>query len=169
MEQSEKKKRQGRGCHAVPRIRSLMESPDKWFPITSEDDYHFPGIFHTPFPQRMAYCSDITALPHHDSANEHFLFTDIQFGKEKARNPQKIRMSIAGKEEDLVYRIVPCGGVKYCGRREEGCTYVTSTRESRKCPIHSETSLIRSGHCSVDFVYIWPSDSTDKRRWITGL
>lgn len=148
----------------MPVIRSLMESSKNWFPTTSEDDYQFPGIFRTPFPQRMAYCSDITTLPHFDQANKHFLFTDIQFGKGKARIPQKTTMLIDGKEEEIWYRIVPCGGVKQCGQHEAGCTYVTSTRENRNCPLHPQTSLIRISDCPVEFVYIWPSDEEDKRR-----
>ena len=79
--------RKGKGCKAVTTIRSLMSSSKKWFPISSETDYHFPGVFSHPYPQRLGFCEDISTLPHYDSTNPHFLFTDIQLGKGKARNP----------------------------------------------------------------------------------
>ena len=48
--------------------------------------------------------------------------------------------------EDVFYRIFPCGVVKYCVKRDEGCTYITSTRETRNCaahpdPVHSATKI----------------------------
>ena len=130
---------------------------------------NFLGVFRTPFPQRMAYCDDIAALPHYDATNEHFLFSDIQFGKGKARNVKATNMPIDGKDEQVFYRIVPCGGVKYCGKRDEGCTYITSTRETRNCAAHPSTPLVRSQKCDVEFAYIWPVAAEDKRRWITGF
>ena len=168
-EGEEKRKRQGRGSHALPVIRSLMASSDQWFSIASENDYHYPGVFTVPYPQRMAYCSDISTLAHYDPSNKHFLFTDIQFGKGKARAAQKVKMSVDGKDEDVWYRIVPCGGVKYCGKHEEGCTYITSTRENRHCPQHPDVKLIRSNECTVEFAYLWPVEENDTRRWITGF
>ncbi len=108
-------------------------------------------------------------MPQHDASNQHYLFTDIQFGKGKARNPQKASFSVDGVEEDMWYRIVPCGGVKLCGQHEEGCDYVTSTRETRSCPSHPETKLVRSANCPVEFVSVWPQDESDSRRWITGI
>lgn len=164
-----KPKRQGKGCHAIPAIRSLMSSSENWYTICREEDYEFPGTFSTPAPQRMGYCSDITTLPKYDHSNEHFLFTDIQFGKGKARNLQRTKMSVDGTEEELWYRIVPCGGVKLCGDHENGCSYVTSTRETRSCPSHPKSHLVKSGECPVEFIYIWPTEESDKRRWITGV
>ena len=42
-------------------------------------------------------------------------------------------------------------------------------RECRPCPSHPDEKLIRSSDCPVEFVYIWPQDSTDTRRWTTGI
>ena len=50
----------------------------------------------------MAYCDDITTLPHYDSTNEHFLFTDIHFGKGKARNVKMTKMLIDSTEDGHV-------------------------------------------------------------------
>lgn len=81
----------------------------------------------------------------------------------------RTKMSVDGTEEELWYRIVPCGGVKLCGDHENGCSYVTSTRETRSCPSHPKSHLVKSGECPVEFIYIWPTEESDKRRWITGV
>ena len=127
----------------VTTIRNLMSDSENWFQITNESDYHFPGVFATPHPKRLGYCADISTLPQYDCHNPHFLFSDIQLGKGKARNPQKVSMVVDGKEETLWYRIVPCGGVKLCPAA--GCTHVVATREVRSCSHHpSESSLDRT-------------------------
>ena len=146
-----------------------MSSSEKWFPISSETDYHFPGVFSHPYPQRLGFCKDISTLPHYDSTNPHFLFTDIQLGKGKARNPQTVTMKVDGVEEAVCYRIVPCAGVKLCPKHVDGCSYIASTRECRPCPSHPGEKLVRSGDCPVEFVYISPQDNKDNRRWITGI
>ncbi len=51
-----KPKRRGRGCQAVPVIRSLMASSENWYTLAVEEHYHFPGIFPAPYLQRMGYC-----------------------------------------------------------------------------------------------------------------
>ena len=155
----------------VTTIRNLMSDSENWFQITNESDYHFPGVFATPHPKRLGYCADISTLPQYDCHNPHFLFSDIQLGKGKARNPQKVSMVVDGKEETLWYRIVPCGGVKLCPAA--GCTHVVATREVRSCSHHPSEKLTRSnessGECPVEFVYLWPTDEADSRRWITGI
>ena len=122
-----------------------MESKERWFPITSSDDYHFPGVFSSPFPQRMGYCEDISVLPNFEPTDEHFLFSDIQLGKGKARPVRSVEVTVDGKKELLKYRIIPCGGVKVCGATDVKCDYVVSTRETRPCPNHPRHKLIRQG------------------------
>ena len=96
------------------------------------------------------------------------LYYDIQFGKGKARNPQKMTViDDAGSPLEVQYRITPCRGVKLCG--EQGCTYVTSMRENRSCPNHPSIALVSSGDCPVEFLYIKPTDTKDNRRWQTGI
>ena len=99
----EKRKQQGRGSHALQVIRSFIASSHRWFSITSEDYYHYPGVFTVPCPQRMAYCSDTSTLAHYDPLNKHFLLTDIQFGKRKVRAPLKVKISVDSKDEDVWY------------------------------------------------------------------
>lgn len=129
----------------------------------------FSGVFHTPPPARMGYCPDLTQLPSYETTDPDFLLSDIQFGKGKARNTREITMDVDGKEEKVLYKIVPCGGVKLCPRYGKECNYVVSTREIRKCPEHSTENLVRSAPCPVEFVYIRPVQENDCRRWITGI
>ena len=100
-----------------------MESREKWYAINNEDDYHFPGFFTAPYPQRMGFCEDITKLTKDDSKNEHFLFTDVQLSKGHAHNARKVTMNVNGTNEQLWYRIITCGGVKLCERYSDGCTH----------------------------------------------
>ena len=39
----EKARRKGKGRHAIEGIRSLMSCHEKWFTITSDEDYQFPS------------------------------------------------------------------------------------------------------------------------------
>ena len=141
--------RKGAGSQALPVVRSLMCTAGNWFTISTSKDYHFPGMFHVPSPARMGYCPDITQLPGYEESDPDFLLSDIQLGKGKARNTREITMDIDGKEERVVYKIVPCGGVKLCPMYGEQCNYVVSTRECRKCPKHSTEDLVRSSRCPV--------------------
>ena len=161
--------RKGMGSQALSTIRRLMSSSDQWFTVNSSSSYHFPGVFHSPFPQRMGFCPDITQLPSHEKSDPDFIFTDIQLGKGKARNQREIVMNIDSQEEAVLYRIVPCGGVKLCPHYGEDCQYVVSTRETKRCSVHSAEDLQRSSPCPVEFVYIKPKEPADNRRWITGI
>ena len=162
--------RKGAGSQALPVIRGLLSSAEKWFPIESCDDYHFPGIFKLPPPKRLGYCEDVTKLSSYEKSDPDFMFSDIQLGKGKARNQREVTMSIDGKQEEVVYRVVPCGGVKHCSHYGEACHYVVSTREIKRCPDHPEEQLLRSSPpCPVEFVYIKPKDPSDHRRWLTGI
>ena len=64
-----------------------------------------------PYPKRLAFTSDITTTPFYVPENEHF---DIQIGKVKLHAERSLKVAIDGKEEHLIYRIAPCGGVKAC-------------------------------------------------------
>lgn len=92
----------------------------------------------------MGFCEDISSLPNYEPTDSHFLFTDIQLGKGKARPVRQVKMLVDGSEEVMNYRIIPCGGVKLCGRHNEGCTYVAACNkgnttmcqpsQSKACP-----------------------------------
>lgn len=159
-------KRSSKGTHVLPIIHHLMESKDRMFIISSTDDYHYPGFFHHDYPQRMGFCPDITALPTFEPSDPDFLFTDIQLGKGKARSWRAVDMYISGMQEEVMYRIVPCNGVKVCPAQD--CEHIVPTSEVRPCPNH-KVPLKRTMGCPVEFVYIKPSDSSDNRRWITGI
>ena len=51
----------------------------------------------------------------------------------------------------------------------EGCSYVVCTNKVKPCNQHPKSPLVRSGECPVEFFYILPEDTEDKRRWLTGL
>ena len=159
--------RKGMGSQAITSIRNLMTTSENWFPITSNKDYHFPGVFEHLPPKRMGYCSDITMLPNYEKSDPDFMYTDIQLGKGKARNQREVTLNVDGANDDIIYRIVPCGGVKVCS--DKSCSYVVSTRETKPCPDHPNKKLERSGYCPVEFVYLKPKDPSDSRRWLTGL
>ena len=74
---SQRATRQGKGYHALPTIRHLMCSSERWYEITNDEDYYFPGVFDAPHPQRMGFCPDITQLPKYDTTNPHFIYADI--------------------------------------------------------------------------------------------
>lgn len=145
-----------------------MADNSKWFNIQSSSDYHYPGVFTSPNPQRMGFCSDIGTLPNYEPADPHFLYSDIQLGKGRPRGIRKALFDVNGQEEILNYRITPCRGVKLCSHTE-GCEFVCATKDRRRCPDHPEESLKSSGLCPVEFVYLWPKNSLDRRMWITGL
>ena len=165
--------RQGKGCHALPTISQLLSDKRNWFLIKSSQDYHFPGVFTSSFPQRLGYCDDITSLPNHtSSSNPDFIYYDIQLGKDKARARRQIELEVNGTNENLIYMITPCRGVKYCGAHEDGCRYVMSTQAKQPCIDHPDFPLVNSHdieHCPVEFVYIRPADKSDNRRWLTGI
>ena len=73
------------------------------------------------------------------------------------------------KKKKCTYRTVLCKGVKVCGQKDEGCSYVVSTRETRHCQQHQDTPLVLSSECGVEFAYICPVDTNDHRRWLLGI
>ena len=163
------KQRIGKGCHALTVFQKLISDKKNWFPITNSEGYNFPGVFYAPYPQRLGYCEDITKLINYEKTDPHFIFSDIQLGKGKARPKRLITMDINGKMETVFYRFVPCGGVKLCGMHTEGCSYVAPTSAVKPCHHHPGTPLQRTTECPVVFFYVWPEDLNDNRRWLTGL
>ena len=136
--------RKGKGSHALSIAQELISDKSNWFEIKSSDDYNFPGVFTTPFPQHLSYCEDISKLPNFEISDPHFLYSDIQFGKGKARPKRLIKMNIDGKNESVYYRFAPCGGVKRCAMHTDGCSYVVSTNELKPCHQHPESKLVRT-------------------------
>ena len=78
-------------------------------------------------------------------------------------------MDVVGVIENAVYQFVPCGGVKVCGKLSDGCNFVTSTTFIKPCRQHSNVPLQCTGECPVVFIYVWPENESDNRRWLTGI
>ncbi len=149
----------------------MISNPDQLLEIKGSDDYQFPGFFSTPYSQCLGYCPDITKLGLYTSESPDFLYYDIQLGKDKPRNPQRLTVMLPDIEETLnvTYRLIPCRGVKHCSEHEQTGCFVTSTRESKPCPHHPSAALVSSGPCPVEFVYIRPCELFDDCRWLTGF
>ncbi len=161
--------RRGKGLHALTVLKKLICDKRNWFPIIDSEGYNFPGIFKDPYPQRLGYCEDITLLTNYEASDPHFIFSDIQLGKGKARPKGLLQIDIDGKDESVYYRFVPCGGVKRCGKYTEGCLYVAPTSAVKPCCQHRDTPLKRTSKCPVVFFYVWPEDPSDNRRWLTEI
>ena len=123
----------------------MEKKKERWFEISDSSNYHFPGVFSSEFPQRMGFCADISMLPNYEPTDKHFLFTDIQLGKGKARPVIQVKILIDGTEEAINYWIVPCGGIKLYGSHSEVCTYIGATRETRPCFTHPRVKLVHTG------------------------
>ena len=159
--------RHSQGTHLLPVLTRLLSSSENWFEIKDPEDYQYPGVFNVAHPQRIGYEPDITTLPFYVREDEDFLLNDIQIGRKKLRQKREVTFTIYGKEERLYYRMAPCGGVKKCPARD--CSYVASTKDRKSCPEHEEEQLEPTGNCPVEFVYAWPVNPQDKRRWISGI
>lgn len=162
-----KSTRKSKGSHLLPTLTRLLSSSENWYDINDAEDYQYPGKFKSAPPRRLGFAQDITLLPFYTKDDEHFLFNDIQIGKGKFRAPRKVAFTVDGNKEELYYRIVPCAGVRKCP--VEDCNYTISTREHRPCPDHADQKLELAKECPVEFVYVWPADEVDKRRWLTGI
>lgn len=159
--------RKSKGTHLLPVLVSLLSSNSNWYEIKETDDYYYPGIFRCDHPQCLGFAPDISTFPLYSTEDKHFLFTDIQLSKGKLRAPRRITVPVNGVNEDMYYRIAPCGGMKNCP--VEDCSYSICTREHHPCPKHPDHSLVLSAACPVEFVYAWPVCNDDKRRWLSGL
>ena len=167
---SVKATRKSRGTHLLPTLARLLSTRDNWYDIKNVEDYQYPGKFESSSPHRLGFAQDITLLPFYTNNDEHFLFNDIQIGKGKSRAARKVAIEVNGIQEELYYRIAPCAGVKICPVVD--CNYIVSTKEHRPCPKHSDSEqpqLELAKECPVEFVYVWPADKEDKRRWLSGI
>jgi len=75
--------RKGKGTHLLNVAKQLLLNKENWFAINKSSDYNFPGVFSTPYPQRLGYCEDISKLSNYEAGDPHFLYSDIQIGKAK--------------------------------------------------------------------------------------
>lgn len=118
-----------------------------------------------PSLQQLYYVSDISVLKQ-SCDDPHFIWKDIQLLKGQLNKDRLIKVDINDKSEEVYFRSAPCIGVKYCN--SDDCSHVVPIRDKRHCPKHN-TPLQRTTDCPVEFVYIHPRDTNDKRRWFGGL
>ena len=162
--QPTKQNRNGKGCHILPIIRSLLTQEECKI-IESKQDYKYLGVYDHPGHQTLYFIPNIQELEQ-TADNDHFLWDDIQFSKGSLNKDRMIQTVIKNQNETVFYRTAPCNGVKMC--TISGCTYVAPIREKRPCP-HHKISLVKTDSCPVEFVYVYPADRQDKRRWIGGI
>ena len=147
-----------------------MKDSSTWLHISTKQEYQFPGVLKDVTNQYMLHSTDVRQLPQATPDNPHFMWSDIQIAKGKMNIDRKIKVTIDGIEEELFYRMAPCGGVKKCP--ESGCSYVCAVKDHPKCPTHGHTLKLPADNptrCPVTFVYLHPTQENDYRRWIAGL
>ena len=133
--------------------------------VQSKSSYQFPGVFKTSLQQQLYFTSDVSQLVQ-SFEDLYFTWKDIQLSKSPLNKDHLIEMEIQGKKVSLFYRSSPCAGLKVCPISE--CCHVVPMWEKRNCPTHNMT-LTKTTCCLIDFVYLYPKDSTDQRRWFGGL
>ncbi len=160
-----KKSRIGKGSNILNVVRKLLCEPENWLKATDKRDYQFPGVFSKPIQQHLYHTEDVSK--HTQSCEDpHFLWKDLQLSKGQLNKDRLITVQINGKQEQLFYRSSPCSGVKMCPR--DDCNYTVPIRDKRNCPKH-DTALYKTCNCPVEFVYLYPKDMSDKRRWFGGV
>ena len=160
-----KHKRLGKGSNILTIVRKLLSETENWFSAENKDSYHFPGVLPKSSLQQLHYVPDILAL-NQSCDDGHFIWKDIQLSKGQLNKDRLIKFEVNDKMEEVYYRSAPCLGVKYCGSKD--CSHVVPIRDKRNCPKHS-VPLLKTADCPVEFVYIHPKDTSDKRRWFGGL
>ena len=128
--------RKGIGCHALTVIRQLISLGENWFPIANSDDYNFPGVFDFPYPQRLGYCEDISKLQNFEKSDPHFIFSDIQLGKWKARPKRVITLDVDGKAETIM--------LLYCPLWRSQIVWQVRRRLSLCCPNICNKALLQA-------------------------
>ena len=56
--------------------------------------------------------------------------------------------------------------MKKCTERDH---VLPNVYTKNNCTIHPGATLEMTGSCAIEFTYIFPADTTDKRRWIGGI
>ena len=130
---------------------------------------HSAGIstklcWHSSCEGNVLYFTDnVTALL--QQSGEHHLWQDIQFGK-TSTSKSKMSITLNGKMENLNYWIAQCNGVKKCTECDHVLPNVFTTNN---CSVHPGAALEVTSSFAVEFIYIFPVDTADKRRWIGGI
>ena len=131
----------------------------------NKEQYQYPGWHDSRLSNILYYTSDVTKLPHYSDSDPHFLWSDIQLGK-SSTSKNKLDMDIGDKPEKLCYWMSQCKGVKKCQKCDH---IVPSSSRKNNCKEHPNAQLVKVQNCPVEFVYIFPVDLSNKRRWIGGI
>lgn len=158
------RRREGRGCHHLPKIKKMLETSSNWKEIKSKEDYEFPGFNETGV---LYYTKDFKAETFSSENRAHFIYDDNQLSKSSTQT-QPHDVSIDGATNRVFIRRSVCEGVKTC--LGDNCDYVVSNRQKiNRCPVHrKDEKLKESGKCPVQFVYVWPVED-DGKRWMGVL
>ena len=133
-------------------MKKLLCEPENWLKVKSKISYQFPGA---PVQQQLYFTSDLSS--HGQSCDDpHFIWKDNQLSKGQLNKDHLIE----------IIRSSPCTSVKLCPISD--CSHLVPIRDKRNCPTHN-TMLMKTTSCPLDFVYLYPKDASDGRRWFGGL
>jgi len=161
------RKRNGRGKHYLPFIKTLLLTREAREKIENEEVYVLPGFTNLP---KVLYCSDWEHLPL-ASTNDSFIVKDCQLSLGPTHTTVW-ELDIDGKLTKVSIRCGQCEGLKVCSG--EGCNrqYIVSKfQKLNRCPEHSKKKigLQESGSCPVNIVYVTPKNIANKQGWIVTL
>ena len=156
-------KRVGKGKHLLPILKDLLCRTENWAPLDTKEKYQYPGWHNSSIGNVLYYTDNVKSLPQYSES--HFLWSDIQLNK-TSTTKNKFTIQINSKEENLQYWLSHCNGVKKCGE----CDHILpKSYIKNNCKQHPTADLISTEGCAVEFVYIFPQNVEDHRRWIGGL
>ena len=164
-EKTNSKHRTGKGKHMLTILKRLLNDEENWLKLTSsnKERYLFPGWHDSNVGNALYYTDDVTMLP--QFSGEHHLWQDIQLGQ-ASTSKNAMSVVINGRKESLNYWMARCNGVKKCSK----CDHVLpNVCVKNICKSHPGASLETTGNCAVEFVYVFPANIKDNRRWIGGI
>ena len=112
-------KRNGRGKHYLPVIKTLLLIREAWDAIDNEEAYTLPGFANLP---KVLYCSDWEHLPL-ASTNDSFIVKDCQLSLGPTHTTVR-ELDIDGKSVSI--RRGQCEGVKVCSGAGCNRPYIVS-------------------------------------------
>jgi len=102
------RKRQGRGCHYLPRIKDMLKNSDSWRVLERKDEYEYPGFFDT---DKLYYCADYRKKPFVARSRAHYMNDDNQLSRASSQT-QAHDICIDGAVTKLNIKRSACEGVK---------------------------------------------------------
>lgn len=109
------RKREGRGCHYLPKIKGMLKSSNSWRTLERKDEYEYPGFLESD----TLYAARSRA---------HYMHDDNQLSRSSSQT-QTHDICIDGARTKLHIRRSACEGVKVCSGNE--CDSYTVSRTQR--------------------------------------